>query len=252
MSTPSTESPPDRPVKKSGGWKSWLPKVILTLLGLVLAYFIFSYMATNFGGFEQGVQSAFSMPLIWTVAAIAAAIFAIAVYPLTAIAAIPHLGYVPAFVDRQGGFAIATTIPFGGGPIAVGMQYAILARYGVSQRLAAAAVAADALWTYLMTFGAPGVALTLLWIFERRAVTGDSCGAIPCETLDIIVLIAGVICLVSMASSFQATPSGVEPRNLPIWPSIMHRTNFVQGVSLSAQNLTQATAVLYRNSSLST
>lgn len=199
MSAPSTESPPDRPVKKSGGWKSWLPKVILTLLGLVLAYFIFSYMATNFGGFEQGVQSAFSMPLIWTVAAIAAAIFAIAVYPLTAIAAIPHLGYVPAFVDRQGGFAIATTIPFGGGPIAVGMQYAILARYGVSQRLAAAAVAADALWTYLMTFGAPGVALTLLWIFERRAVTGDSCGAIPCETLDIIVLIAGVICLVSMA-----------------------------------------------------
>lgn len=183
---------------RRGGWKAWLPKVILTVLGIGLAYFIFRYMATNFGGFEEGVQAAFSMPLIWTVAAIVSAIIAIAVYPLTAIAAIPGLGYVPAFVDRQGGFAIATTIPFGGGPIAVGTQYAILARYGVSQRLAAAAVAADAIWTYLMTFGAPGVALILLWIFERRALSGDNCGAVGCATIDTIVIIAGLVCLLSM------------------------------------------------------
>jgi uncharacterized protein (TIRG00374 family) len=184
---------------KEGGWKSWLPKVILTVLGIGLAYFIFDYMANNFGGFEKGVQAAFSMPPIWTIAAIVAAIIAIGVYPLTAPAAIPKLGYVPAFVDRQGGFAISTTIPFGGGPIAVATQYAILARYGVEQRLAAAAVAADAIWTYLMTFGAPGVALILLWIFERRTLSGSECGALPCETIDLIIIIAGVICLVSMA-----------------------------------------------------
>jgi uncharacterized protein (TIRG00374 family) len=184
---------------KEGGWKSWLPKIILTVLGIGLAYFIFDYMANNFGGFEKGVQAAFSMPPIWTIAAIVAAIIAIGVYPLTAPAAIPKLGYVPAFVDRQGGFAISTTIPFGGGPIAVATQYAILARYGVEQRLAAAAVAADAIWTYLMTFGAPGVALILLWIFERRTLSGSECGALPCETIDLIIIIAGVICLVSMA-----------------------------------------------------
>lgn len=183
----------------SRGWKSWLPKVILTLLGIALAYFIFTYMATNFGGFEQGVKAAFSMPPLWTALAILAAIIAIGVYPLTAPAAIPGLGYVPAFVDRQGGFAISTTIPFGGGPIAVGTQYAILARYGVPQQRAAAAVAADAIWTYLMTFGAPGVALILLAIFERRTLTGDECGAISCGTIDIIIAITGVICLVSMA-----------------------------------------------------
>lgn len=183
---------------RQGGWKSWLPKIILTVLGIALAYFIFDYMANNFGGFEQGVKAAFSMPLVWTAAAIVAAIVAIGVYPLTAPAAIPKLGYVPAFVDRQGGFAIATTIPFGGGPIAVATQYAILARYGVQQRLAAAAVAADAIWTYLMTFGAPGVALILLWVFERRTLTGSECGAIPCETIDAIIIIAGLICLISM------------------------------------------------------
>ena len=184
---------------REGGWKAWLPKIILTILGLALAYFIFDYMANNFGGFEQGVKAAFSMPPVWTIAAIVAAIIAIGVYPLTAPAAIPKLGYVPAFVDRQGGFAISTTIPFGGGPIAVATQYAILARYGVQQRLAAAAVAADAIWTYLMTFGAPGVALILLWIFERRSLSGSECGAIPCQTIDIIIIIAGLVCLVSMA-----------------------------------------------------
>lgn len=183
---------------RRGGWKSWLPKIVLTILGIALAYFIFDYMANNFGGFEEGVKAAFSMPPVWTIAAIVAAIIAIGVYPLTAPAAIPKLGYVPAFVDRQGGFAISTTIPFGGGPIAVATQYAILARYGVQQRLAAAAVAADAIWTYLMTFGAPGVALILLWIFERRSLTGTECGAIPCETIDVIIIVAGLICLVSM------------------------------------------------------
>ena len=184
--------------KRKAGWKSWLPKVIFTLVGLAVAYFIFAYMADNFAGFAEGVQQAFSMPTFWTVAAILAAIFAILVYPLTALAAIPHLGYGPAFVDRQGGFAISTTIPFGGGPIAVGTQYAILARYGVEQRLAAAAVAADAIWTYLMTFGAPGIALILLWIFERRSLAGSECGPIACSTIDIICIITGLICLVSM------------------------------------------------------
>ena len=198
MSTATPEPP--LATAKEGGWKSWLPKVILTVLGIALAYFIFDYMASNFGGFEQGVQAAFSMPLGWTLAAIGAALIAIAVYPLTAMAAIPHLSYEAAFVDRQGGFAISTTIPFGGGPIAVGTQYAILARYRVEQRLAAAAVAADALWTYLMTFGAPGVALILLWIFERRTLTGNECGAISCATIDIIIIIAGLVCLVSMVA----------------------------------------------------
>ncbi len=192
--TTSTHITPTTPAKRRGGW---ITKVVLTIVGLVLAYLIFRFMADNFGGFAQGVKAAFSMPTLWTVLAIIAGVFSLAVYPLTAPAAIPGLKYGAAFVDRQGGFAISTTIPFGGGAIAVGTQYSILARYGVSQRLAAAAVAADAIWTYLMTFGAPGVALTLLWIFERRALAGDSCGEISCEVIDIIVIVAGIVCLAS-------------------------------------------------------
>lgn len=189
-------APPEAPAPRR--IPGWVPKVIFTVLGLAAAGFIIRYVADSIGGFQAGIEAAFSMPWYWTAAAILAAIFAIMVYPLTAPAAIPHLGYGPAFVDRQGGFAISTTIPFGGGPIAVATQYSILARYGVQQRLAAAAVAADAIWTYLMIFGAPGVALILLWIFERRALSGDQCGEIPCRLIDIICIVTGVICLVSM------------------------------------------------------
>ena len=56
----------------------------------------------------------------------------------------------------------------------------------------------------------------------------------------------------SMAGSSQRTPSPVLTRWRPICPSVMHRTNFSQGVSSPSRNVTHALAVLYRNSSLPT
>lgn len=170
--------------------KSWIPKIILIVLGLVAAYFIFTELIPQFGSFEQGWEAALSIPMGWFIAIIGASIFAIAVYPLTAPAAIPGLSYRAAFVDRQAGYLISTGIPWGGGAIAVGTQYAILDRYGVSQKRAAAAVAADAVWTYLMTFGMPALALALLFIVERRTVEGE---------FEWIALVGGVLFLGSVA-----------------------------------------------------
>lgn len=169
--------------------KSWIPKVILIVLGLVAAYFIFTLLIPQFGSFEQGWEAALSIPPGWFIAIVLGAVFAIGVYPLTASAAIPGLSYRAAFVDRQAGYLISTGIPWGGGAIAVGTQYAILDRYGVSQKRAAAAVAADAVWTYLMTFGTPAVALALLFVIERRTVDGE---------FEWLALIGGVLFLVSV------------------------------------------------------
>lgn len=179
-------------------WKSWLPKVIFSILGLAAAAFIFLAMSKAFGSFAQGWETAMSVPRPWLIAIIVASVFAIGVYPLTAIAAIPGLGYKAAFIDRQGGFVIATGIPFGGGPIAVGTQYAILAKYDVPQKKAAAAVAADAVWTYLMTFGAPALGLILLEVIQRRSLEADECGPVSCTVIDWICVMAGIICAVSV------------------------------------------------------
>jgi len=48
----------------------------------------------------------------------------------------------------------------------------------------------------------------------------------------------------SMAGSSQRTPSPVSPMNRPTTPSVMQRTNFCQGVSVTSQNSTHALAVL--------
>lgn len=191
-----TQAAPAKP--RGPWWKTWLPKVVLTIAGLAAAYFIFVALAGRLGSFEQGVKLAFSLPTGWMIAIVASAIVAIGVYPLTAIAAIPHVGYKAAFIDRQGGFTISTGIPFGGGPLAVATQYGVLAKYGIEQRLAAAAVAADAVWTYLMTFGAPAIGLILLFVVERRSLSSDECGPVSCEVIDLVCVVTGLICLVSV------------------------------------------------------
>jgi len=167
----------------------WIPKIILIVLGLGAAYLIFTELIPQFGSFEQGWEAAQQIPRGWLIVIIVGALASILVYPLTAPAAIPGLGYKPAFIDRQGGFAISTGVPWGGGAIAVGVQYGILARYKVPQSKAAAAVAADAVWTYLMTFGAPAVALLALFAIERRTVEGQ---------FELIAVIAAVLFLVSV------------------------------------------------------
>ncbi len=169
--------------------RMWVPKIVLIILGLGAAYLIFTELIPQFGSFEQGWEAALSIPREWLIVIVVGAIASIAVYPLTAPAAIPGLGYKPAFIDRQAGFAISTGVPWGGGAIAVGVQYGILSRYKVPQKKAAAAVAADAVWTYLMTFGAPAFALVALFAIERRTVEGQ---------FEIIAVIAAVAFLVSV------------------------------------------------------
>lgn len=180
-------SPEPAPTKS---WaRVWVPKIILIVLGLVAAYLIFTLLIPQFGSFEQGWEAALAIPRGWLIVIVVGALASILVYPLTAPAAIPGLSYKPAFIDRQAGFAISTGVPWGGGAIAVGVQYGILSRYNVPQRRAAAAVAADAVWTYLMTFGAPALALLALFVIERRTVEGQ---------FEIIALIAAAAFLISV------------------------------------------------------
>lgn len=161
--------------------------VITAIIGLVIMVAVFAFLFPNFGSYEKAFTQISQLDTIWIVVLIATGLFNIAVYPLTANAAIPGLSYRAAFVDRQAGFLISNILP-GGGAVAVGTQYSILAKYGVPPTKSAAAVSADAIWTYLMVLGTPALAVVLL-VLEGRSTAGFTSAAI----LGLVVVLLSVI-----------------------------------------------------------
>ena len=156
---------------------------------------VFAFLFPQLGTYEKAFGQLATIPTAWLVVLAVTGIANIALYPLTAIAAIPGLRYRYAFVDRQSGFLISNVIP-GGGAIAVGTQYTILSRYGVPSGAAAAAVAADAIWTYLMVLGTPALAMVLL-VIEGRSTAG----MVSVAVIGLVVLVLSVVAIMVILRS---------------------------------------------------
>ena len=75
----------------------------------------------------------------------------------------------------------------------------MLAKYGVPQARAAAAVTADAIFTYLFTLGAPAIAVTLLVIEGRSAG-----GFVTTAVIGLTVVIVSLIVIVAVLRSESA------------------------------------------------
>lgn len=168
---------------------------IMILVGLAVMVAVFAFLFPQMGTYEDAFAQLATISAPWLVALAVTGLAATIVYPFTAMAAIPHLPYRHAFVDRQVGFLISNVIP-GGGAIAVGTQYSILSSYGVSTTAAAAAVAADAIWTYLMVLGTPALAVALL-VIEGRSAAGYQLAAVA----GIIVVIVSVVAIAAILRS---------------------------------------------------
>ena len=169
--------------------------VISLIVGLVVMIAVFAFLFPQLGTYEQALEQLKSIPPEWIAALVVAGVINIVVYPLTAIAAIPGMRYWHAFVDRQVGFMISNVIP-GGGAVAVGTQYSILSFYGVSAASAAAAVSADAVWTYLMVLGTPALAVTLL-VVDGRSAAGYTTAA----AIGLVIVIVSVIAIAAVLRS---------------------------------------------------
>ena len=180
MSSPnSTPDLPKRPSRRK--------QVISGIVGLVIMIAIFAFLFPKLADYQAAFTKLAQMPPLWIGLTFAAGLLNIVIYPLTTDAALPGIGYRAAFVNRQAGFLISNILP-GGGAIAVGTQYAILAKYGVSSARAAAAVAADAVWTYLITLGFPAVAVALL-VIEGRSTAAYITAAV----VGLVIVIISVI-----------------------------------------------------------
>lgn len=135
--------------------------VLTAIIGLIIVIAVFAFLFPQMGDYRAALTQIAEMGTIWIAALVIASVINIGVYPFTTWAAMPEVGYRTSFINRQAGFSISNILP-GGGAVAAATQYAILARYGVEAARAAAAVTADAIWTYLLILGAPAVAVTLL------------------------------------------------------------------------------------------
>ncbi len=144
--------------------------IIGAVVSLVVLAAVFLFLFPKFADYGAAFDQMLDLSPWWIAALIIASLANLALYPLTEIAAIPHLAYRAAFMSRQAAFTISNIIP-GGGAVAVATQYSILAGYRVSPVMAAAAVSADGAWTYLITLGAPSIAVGLLLI-EGDSIAG--------------------------------------------------------------------------------
>jgi uncharacterized protein (TIRG00374 family) len=144
--------------------------IITAVIGLIIMVAVFAFLFPQFANYGQAFEQLQRLNPWWVLALLAASVVNIWVYPWTAKAALPELTYGQSFVSRQSGFLMSNILP-GGGAVAVGTQYAILARYGVKPGAAASAVSADAVWTYLMTLATPALAVLLL-VLEGRSTAG--------------------------------------------------------------------------------
>lgn len=172
--------------------------VISALLGIAVVVAVIWFIDQNAATYEEAMTELTTISPVWIGLLVATAILNIVVYPFTVLVAIPQLSYWQGFVERQTGFLVSNAIP-GGGAIAVGTQYAILNRYRVPPGLAAAAVSADAVWTYLLTLGMPSLGVGLL-VLEGRT-NGHLTG------IAVIGLVAFLVSLVAVVLIIRSPES---------------------------------------------
>ncbi|MDO8733130.1 MAG: lysylphosphatidylglycerol synthase transmembrane domain-containing protein [Actinomycetota bacterium] len=166
---------------------------LTAVIGLVIVIAVFAFLFPQMGDYRAALTQIADMAPIWIAALAVASAINIGIYPFTTSAAMPEVGYRTSFINRQAGFSISNILP-GGGALAAATQYAILARYGVEAARAAAAVTADAIWTYLLILGAPAVAVTLLVADGHSAtayvtIAGLGLGAVVMSILGIVAVL---------------------------------------------------------------
>ncbi|MFM8895730.1 MAG: hypothetical protein ACKOE2_10235, partial [Actinomycetales bacterium] len=85
--------------------------IVTALIGLVIMVAIFAFLFPELTNYQQALTKVADLPPAWIAILAATCAINILVFPLTAIAAIPRLGYRAAFVNRQAGFLVSNVIP---------------------------------------------------------------------------------------------------------------------------------------------
>ena len=144
-------------------------QILATILTLAVVVVVFAEVLPKLGDYDRAWEAIRTMPPVWILALVVATVGVVVVYVWPYTAVLPDLGYRRAFVVRQTSFAISNAIP-GGGAIGLGVQYAMLAGYGIGPGAATSAIGITGLWNTLVTLGLPVFAAAAL------VVAGEASG----------------------------------------------------------------------------
>ena len=128
--------------------------IILGIVGLAVIALIFVRVIPQIGSYSDALAALEGMTLGALVFIGVTVLIYLAVYGLPFMAATPGLPYWRSQQLNQAAFAISNGVP-AGGAFGLGVQYAMLASYGVSPTVSTAAITAVGVWSIFITLGFP-------------------------------------------------------------------------------------------------
>jgi uncharacterized protein (TIRG00374 family) len=128
--------------------------IILGIVGFVVIAIIFVRVIPQIGSYADAVDALKAMSLGAMIAIGITVVIYLAVYGLPFMAATPGLPYWRSQQLNQAAFAISNGVP-AGGAFGLGVQYAMLASYGVSPTASTAAIVSVGVWSIFLTLGLP-------------------------------------------------------------------------------------------------
>lgn len=139
--------------------------ILATLITLVVLAVVFVGILPKLGNYSDAWDAIKDMSVGQLVVLGSTVIVSILVYVTPFQAALPGLGYWPAFMVRQTSFTISNAIP-AGGAVGLGVQYGMLASAGFSGAAATSAIGITSVFNLLVTLALPVFGLLALLVVE--------------------------------------------------------------------------------------
>jgi len=181
--------PPTLDTKKS---------VILGLLGLVVIVLIFVRVIPQIGSYQDAVTSLKAMTTAAVAAVVVSVVVYLAAYGLPFMAATPGLTYWRAQQLNQGAFAISNGVP-AGGAFGLGVQYAMLASYGIGPTVSTSAITAVGVWSIFVTLGLPILGVAAIQLSGQGASS-----YLWTAVLGLLILAVSIVCFALIVRSENA------------------------------------------------
>lgn len=172
--------------------------IIFGLLGLAVIVLIFMRVIPQIGSYQDAVTALAGMTSGALAGIVVSVLVYLTAYGLPFMAATPGLSYWRSQQLNQGAFAISNGVPVGGA-FGLGVQYAMLASYGVESTIITAAITAVGVWSIFVTLGLPILGVAAIQV-SAQAASSDVWPAV----LGLLILTVAIVAFALIVRSENA------------------------------------------------